>query len=36
MKQGEGLWLAINRGALADKIHYAIEKHGQFLPYTAG
>jgi hypothetical protein len=30
MKQEDGLWLAINGGALADKIHYAIEKHGQF------
>jgi hypothetical protein len=30
MKQEEGLWLAINGGALADKIHYAIETHGQF------
>jgi len=30
MRQEDGLWLAINGGTLADKIYYAIEKHGQF------
>lgn len=30
MKQEDGLWLAINGGALADKIAYAIDAHGQF------
>lgn len=30
MRQEDGLWVAINGGALADKIHYAIENHGQF------
>jgi hypothetical protein len=30
MAQEDGLWLAINGGVLAEKIHYAIETHGQF------
>ncbi len=30
MRQEDGLWLAVNGGVLADKIHYAIENHGQF------